>query len=87
MREIKLSGRERTVVRAIGFGLGVSGRVLIEQCAMSPEDLVDVLNGLLDAGFAEVTPTQEHVSVADLETHEFEVNPAYAHQLKSALGY
>ncbi len=87
MREIKLSGRERSVVRAIGFGLPVTGEELLGQCGMAREDLVDVLNGLIDAGFAESSPAAEQIQIPDLDTHEFEVNPAYAHQLRSALGY
>jgi hypothetical protein len=85
MREIRLSGREKSVVRAIGFGLGVPGLELIEQARISPEDLVDILNGLTAAGFVESTPIKETVDVADLETHLFEVNPAYAHELRETL--
>ncbi len=87
VRQIKLSGRERSVVRAIGFGLGVTGQELVERTGLAPEDLVDVLNGLIDAGFAESEPPTEPIAQSDLETHAFEVNPAYAHELKNALGY
>ena len=37
MREIKLSGREAVVIRAIGFAVGVSGQELLEATRIEPE--------------------------------------------------
>ena len=87
MRQIRLSGREATVIRALGFGLPVGGAALIENTRLSPEDLADVLSGLMDAGFVESTPYAEKADAAALETTEFDVNSAYAHELKIALGF
>lgn len=87
MKQIRLSGREAAVIRAIGFGLAVNGNELVDITRLLPEDLVDVLNGLMDVGYAECSPYTEHTSVAALPTTEYEVNSAYTHEIKAALGY
>ena len=84
-RAIKLSGREAGVVRAIGFGLGLTGTEVSERVGMDPEDLVDVLNTLLEAGYVEAASMRERVAVADYETEIFEVNPAYTSELKDVM--
>jgi hypothetical protein len=84
-RPIKLTGREFGVVRAIGFGLGIKGDELCERLQMAPEDLVDVLNTLLDAGFVETASMRENVTSDDYATEDFEVNPSYAGDLKEAM--
>ena len=84
-RPIKLTGRESGVLRAIGFGLGIRGGELCERLQMAPEDLVDVLNTLLDAGFVETGSMRENVALDDYATEEFEVNPSYAGDLKEAM--
>ena len=53
---------------------------------MPEEDLADVLNGLMEVGYVECTPFAEQTTVAALPTTEYEVNSAYAHELKNALG-
>ncbi len=87
MREIRLSGRERTVIRAIGFGTAVSGEYLLERTGLAPDDLTGTLNGMLSAGFAESTPPLDSLEEDQLASLCFEINPAYSHQLKAALGY
>lgn len=53
---------------------------------MESEDVADTLNGLLAAGFVESVPFREHVELAEMAvTGAFEVNPAYAQELKHAL--
>ena len=84
-RAIKLSGREAGVVRAIGFGLGVSGTDLAERLQMDESEMVDVLNGLLEAGYLEAASMREQVGVADYATETFEVNPSYASELKGVM--
>ena len=84
-RAIKLSGRESGVVRAIGFGLGVTGTELSERVQMDEADLVDVLNTLLDAGYVEATSMKERVAVADYAAETFEVNPSYTSELKGVM--
>ena len=80
-----MSGRERAVIRAIDFSTGTLGLELLERTNLAPEDLVDVLNGLMTVGYAEMRPYGEATSVATvLQTH-FDVNPSYALQLREAL--
>ena len=86
MKQIRLSGREALVVRTLGFALAMPGPELIENARLSDEDLVDVLNGLMDVGYVECTPYTEHTTVEALPTTEYEVNSAYSHELKAALG-
>jgi len=85
MRTIRLSGREATVVRAIGFTEAVLGADIQDLTRMELEDVTDVVNSLISAGFVESVPFAEQVDLADLAAMSFEVNPAYAHQLKEAL--
>ena len=51
MRNIKLTGREACVVRAIGFSEGILGAEILDATHMEPEDVTDTLNSLLSAGF------------------------------------
>lgn len=85
MRNIRLTGREATVVRAIGFTEAVLGAEIQELTRMEPEDVTDTLNSLLSAGFAESIPYREQVPMAEMPVTSFEINPAYAHQLKEAM--
>ena len=85
MKQIKLSGRERTVLRYIDFSNGTSGAELLEQCRLEPDDLVAVLNGLMDAGYAEMNPYAEHTDEATFHDKTFEVNPSYALELRAAM--
>ena len=48
MKQIRLSGREAAVIRAIGFGLAVNGDELLDITRLLPEDLVDVLGEAID---------------------------------------
>jgi hypothetical protein len=84
-RIIRLNGREASVLRTIGFGLGVKGKELQERMQMAHDDLVDVLNTLLDVGYVETPTMKERVTVADYDAEEFEINPSYASDLKEAL--
>ena len=85
MRRIKLSGRERAVLKALGFADAVLGAEVQEHTQMQPDDLTDVLNALLAAGYVESKPYREQVTRAEMPTVEFEVNPAYVHELKVAM--
>ncbi len=84
-RTPKLNGRESGMLKAIGFGLGVTGEELLERTHMSPEDLCDVLNTLLDIGYVETTSMKERVTVDNLKAENFEINPSYATDLKAAM--
>ena len=85
MRHIKLTGREVNVVRAIGFAESMLGAEIQDYTRMQSEDVTDTLNGLISAGFVESIPYTEQVQIAEMPVIAFEINPAYAHQLKQAL--
>jgi hypothetical protein len=85
MRQIRLSGREATIVRAIGFAEAMMGAELQDQTHMDGDDVTDVLNGLMSAGFVESVPYYEEVQLAEMPVTAFELNPAYANELKQAL--
>ena len=85
MHEIKLTGREATVVRAIGFAESMLGAEIQDFTRMELEDVTDTLNSLMAAGFVESIPYYEQVQFAEMPVTAFEVNPAYAHELKQAL--
>lgn len=85
MRHIKLSGREATIVRAIGFTDSMVGAQIQDTTHMEAEDVTDVINGLLAAGFVESVPYLEQIELAEMPVMAFEVNPAYVHELRQAL--
>ncbi len=85
MKEIKLSGRERTVLRAIDFSTGTSGVDLMTRTNIEAEDLVDVLNALIGVGYAEVVPYAESTSLETFHESIFDVNPSYAFDLRAAI--
>jgi hypothetical protein len=85
VRTIKLTGREATVVHAIGFTEAMLGAEIQDYTRMELEDVTDTLNGLLAAGFIESIPYHEQVPLAEVPVTAFEINPAYTHDLKRAL--
>jgi hypothetical protein len=85
MRNIKLSGREATLVRAIGFTEAMMGAELQDQTHMDSEDVTDTLNSLMSAGLVESVPYYDEVQLAEMPVTAFELNPAYASELRQAL--
>jgi DNA-binding MarR family transcriptional regulator len=85
MRHIKLSGREATVVRAIGFTEPMMGAEIHDCTHMEVEDVTDTLNSLMSAGFVETVPYYDEVQIAEMPVTSFELNPAYVHELRQAL--
>jgi hypothetical protein len=85
MRHIKLSGREATIVRAIGFTEAMMGAELQDTTHMAGDDVTDTLNSLMSAGFVESVPYYEEIQLAEMPVTAFELNPAYASELKQAL--
>jgi hypothetical protein len=85
MRNIRLTGREASVVRVIGFAEGMLGAEVQDNTHMEAEDVTDTLNSLMSAGFIECVPYRDQVEMAEMPVTSFEVNPAYAHQLRDAL--
>jgi hypothetical protein len=86
MKLFKFSGRETSVIRAIEFNEGMNGAEILLRTRIQAEECVDILNGLMDAGYVETTPAQQHhVELNALEQTHFEINPAYVHELKKAM--
>ena len=85
MRRIQLSGRERSVLKAVGFAAGAFGSELLESTHMQVEDLTDTLNALLAAGYVESKPYREQVLGEEMGAIAFEVNPGYVHELRLAM--
>jgi hypothetical protein len=85
MRFIKLTGREATVVRAMGFAESVLGADILDHTRMESEDVTDTLNSLIAAGFVESIPFSEEVQLADMLGTAFEINPAYVHEIRKAI--
>lgn len=84
-RIIRLNGREASVLRTIGFGLGVTGTELQERLQMAADDMVDVLNTLLDIGYVETASMKEKIGMNEYAAETFEINPSYAGDLKAVL--
>ncbi len=74
-----------TIVRTIGFADSAIGADIQDMTKMELEDVTDVLNGLIAAGFVESIPYSEEVQMAEIMSTAFEVNPAYAHELRRAI--
>jgi hypothetical protein len=85
MRAVKLTGREASVLRAIGFTDSALGTDIQDFTHMDVEDVTETLNALLAAGFVESIPYCEEVQLAEMPVTAFEVNPAYVHELRQAL--
>ena len=85
MKQIKLSGREMAVLRAIDYTSGSTGKEIFEKTQIDPSDIADVLNGLFDVGYVEAYPPVEPITYLNFEATRFEINPAYAQQLKIAM--
>jgi hypothetical protein len=84
MRQIKLTGREMSIVRAIGFTESMLGAEIQDAARMELEDMTDTLNGLIAAGFVQSIPYSEAIELAATPAMAFELNPAYVHELKQA---
>lgn len=85
MRQIKLTGREATIVRAIGFTESMLGTEIQDHARMESDDLTDTLNSLLAAGFVQCIPYAEQIELAEMPVTAFEINPAYAHEIRLAI--
>ncbi len=85
MRQIKLSGREQAVLRSIDYATGSTGGELAARTQIEPGDLADLLHSLCDIGYVEPTPYTEMITFSNYKELRFEVNPAYAQELKLAM--
>jgi hypothetical protein len=85
VKTMKFSGRETSVLRAIDFATGTLGAEVLVKTRIDAFDALDILNSLVDAGYIEANPAppdQEPIKLKDFYHTRFEVNPAYAHELK-----
>src|SRR5689334_10562187 len=83
MRDLKSSGRERAVLRAIDPALGSTAEEINLKTSIDLSELADILNGLFAGGFVEFfdennVPLDRDITDEDLAKCKFEVNPAYA---------
>ncbi len=91
MKQIKLSGREVSILRAIDLTAGTSGAEISERTHIAPEDALDILNGLAEPGYIEPfapgkeIPMAGSVAADAFAATRFEVNPSYALELKQAM--
>lgn len=91
MKELKLSGREMAVLKAIDHTSGTFGSEMAGTTHMEESDLLDALTGLIEVGYVEAYAGQdqkrqlESVAPADFGSTRFEVNPSYALQIRQAM--
>lgn len=85
MKTIKLTGRERAVLRAIDFSTGSTGEEIMTRTNIDADELVDILNSLISVGYAEVVPYAEATTYLTFRESTFEVNPSYALDLREAM--
>ena len=85
-REIKLSGGEITVLKAIGIGgLSTPGKQLLQRVGEVAEaEFLDDLNGLIMTGYV-LSDKVNLYKMEDLERATLRVNASYARDLKEAL--
>jgi DNA-binding MarR family transcriptional regulator len=85
MKQIKLSGRELAVLRAIDYATGSTGTEIREKTSIEGVDVAEILNALCEVGYVEVVPFTEQVSSKNYAESTFEINPSYALQLKESM--
>ena len=85
MRQIKLTGREQAVIKSIDYASGSTGSEIGARTQIEPGDLADLLHSLCDIGYLEPTPYTELITFSNHKDLRFEVNPAYAQELKAAM--
>ena len=85
MKQIKLTGRERSVLRVLDFSSGNSGAELLESSRLEPDDLVSVLNSLMGPGFLEMAPYAEEATLETYHAARFDINPSYAQERRAAM--
>ena len=85
MKQIKLTGRERSVLRMLDFSTGNSGEELLESTRLEADDLVSVLSGLMNPGYLEMTPYAEEAAIDTFRRARFDVNPSYAQEIRAAM--
>ena len=87
MKQIKLTGRERCVLRVLDFSCGNTGEELLESSRLEADDLVSVLSSLMGPGYLEMTPYAEDAAPETFRTARFDVNPSYAQEIRAAMAH
>ena len=85
-REIKLSGSEISVLKAIGLsGTQLLGKHLLGKIADAEQvEFLETLTGLIDQGY--VLSNKVNIRrIEDVETTFFRVSPTYARDLRDAM--
>lgn len=85
MKQIKLTGRERSVLRVLDFVGGNTGEELLESTRLEADDLVSVLSGLMGPGYLEMSPYGEEAALETYASARFDINPSYAQELRAAM--
>jgi hypothetical protein len=85
MKQIKLSGREMAVLRAIDYATGNTGNEIRERTAIDGSEVADTLNAMLEVGYVEAFPPVEPITFLNYAETRFEINPSYAQQLKETM--
>ena len=85
MKQIKLTGRERSVLRVLDFAAGNTGEELMESSRLEADDLVSVLSSLMGPGYLEMSPYAEEAVLETFRAARFDINPSYAQELRAAM--
>lgn len=92
MRELKLTGREVSILRAIDGASGSTGEEIMARTNMDEEELGDTLRGLADIGLVEAYAPNEHsipyaeaFPTGEVGVTRFETNPAYVQEIRLAM--
>src|SRR5947207_14072816 len=85
MRQVKLTGREASVVRAIGFTESMLGAEIQDFVRMESDDVTDTVNSLMAAAFVESIPYSEQIQLAAMPLTAIELNRADTHELNPRL--
>lgn len=85
-REIKLSGGEITILKAIGLGgMATPGKHLLKQMGeMHEGEFLDDLGGLIMTGYV-LSDKVNLFKMADVERASLRVNASYSRDLKEAI--
>ena len=85
-REIKLSGGEITILKAIGLGgTSVHGKMLLEKIGeMDEAEFLEDLQGLISLGYV-LSDKVNLFKTEDVERASLRVNASYARDLRDAL--
>jgi hypothetical protein len=84
--EIKLSGGEITMLKALGLsGSPLYGKLFIDRMGeMASAEFLDTLSGLLSSGYV-LSSKVNVVKIEEAERASFRVDPAYAKELRDAM--